>query len=189
MGVEDDKAALRRTMRKHRRGLEGLIPAAELIVDIYREAKLPTRGVVAVYARQGAELDALPLAHHLSQQGMQIAVPLVVAPNAPLGFQAVDLLNPKAPSPLSAAPGAPSVTPDLIITPLIAFDRRGYRLGQGGGFYDRTLAARRKLTPAPCAIGLAYAGQQVDRVPTDSYDQRLDGVLTEAEFIDLSGAC
>jgi 5-formyltetrahydrofolate cyclo-ligase len=73
---------------------------------------------------------------------------------------------------------AGTVTPDLIVTPLLAFDRRGGRLGQGGGYYDRTFAA----LPEAVRIGFAYAGQQVDRLPIEAHDIRLHGVLTETGY-------
>jgi 5-formyltetrahydrofolate cyclo-ligase len=69
--------------------------------------------------------------------------------------------------------------PEFLLVPLLAFDRQGYRLGYGGGYYDRTLQdlrATRDIT----AIGIAYQGQEVDSVPHESFDQRLDGVITEA---------
>ncbi len=70
------------------------------------------------------------------------------------------------------------VTPDLILTPLLAFDGAGGRLGQGGGYYDRTFAA----LPEAIRIGLAFAGQEIAAVPMASHDQRLDGVLTESGY-------
>jgi 5-formyltetrahydrofolate cyclo-ligase len=78
------------------------------------------------------------------------------------------------------------IVPEVLIVPLLAFDRRGYRLGYGGGFYDRTLAALRAAGPIT-AIGFAFAAQEVDKVPTDATDQCLDLVVTEAEvFIPAS---
>jgi 5-formyltetrahydrofolate cyclo-ligase len=70
------------------------------------------------------------------------------------------------------------VVPDVLLIPLLAFDATGYRLGYGGGYYDRTLSALRAQKPV-IAIGIAYAGQQVAAVPHEAHDQRLDGVLTE----------
>ena len=63
--------------------------------------------------------------------------------------------------------------------PLLAFDDEGYRLGYGGGFYDRTLALYRARTPGTLAVGVAFAGQQVDRIPRSAVDQRLGWVVTE----------
>ncbi len=79
------------------------------------------------------------------------------------------------PAPL---PLAEIVDPDLVITPLLAFDDFGGRLGQGGGYYDRTFAVR----PTAIRIGLAFAGQRVDRLPVEAHDIRLHGVLTEAGY-------
>jgi 5-formyltetrahydrofolate cyclo-ligase len=70
------------------------------------------------------------------------------------------------------------VEPEVLIVPLLAFDARGYRLGYGGGFYDRTLAGLRAKRPV-LAVGFAFAAQEVAEVPTDATDQRLDAVVTE----------
>lgn len=70
------------------------------------------------------------------------------------------------------------VTPDLILTPLLAFDGAGGRLGQGGGYYDRTFAA----LPEAIRIGLAFAGQEVDHLALEPHDIRLHGVLTESDY-------
>ena len=69
--------------------------------------------------------------------------------------------------------------PGFLLVPLLAFDRRGHRLGYGGGFYDRTLAG----LPGAFALGCAYAVQEVDAVPVAPYDRRLDAVATEREVI------
>ncbi|MDX1575161.1 MAG: 5-formyltetrahydrofolate cyclo-ligase, partial [Kiloniellales bacterium] len=71
-----------------------------------------------------------------------------------------------------------------VLAPLLAFDRRGYRLGYGGGFYDRTLGILRGRGEA-LAVGLAYAAQEVPAVPHDANDRRLDWIVTEAEAIRL----
>ena len=70
------------------------------------------------------------------------------------------------------------MTPDVILAPMLAFDDEGWRLGYGGGFYDRTLAALRAGGRRVAALGIAYDGQVVDKVPTGPFDMRLDGVLT-----------
>ena len=74
-----------------------------------------------------------------------------------------------------------TLTPQLVIVPLLAFDSDGYRLGQGGGYYDRTLDALRRQGSV-FAIGLAYAGQQVDRVPREAHDQPLDAIVSETGY-------
>ena len=73
------------------------------------------------------------------------------------------------------------MSPDFLFVPLLAFTARGQRLGYGGGFYDRTLNQLRAKGEV-FACGVAYAGQEVSVLPTDDHDERLDGVLTEAEF-------
>jgi 5-formyltetrahydrofolate cyclo-ligase len=81
-------------------------------------------------------------------------------------------------------PDAAAVDPDILIVPLLAFDRRGYRLGYGAGYYDMTLTALRAKKPI-VAVGIGYAAQEVDTVPITPRDVRLDLVLTEREIIDL----
>ena len=81
-------------------------------------------------------------------------------------------------------PEAPQVDPDILLVPLLAFDRAGYRLGYGGGYYDLTLAQLRSRK-AVTAVGLAYAVQEIAQVPTTPRDAVLDLVLTEREVIDL----
>ena len=75
------------------------------------------------------------------------------------------------------------LAPDVLLVPMLAFDRRGYRLGYGGGFYDRTLAELRKLKPVT-VIGVAYAEQEIDEVPVAGYDEPLDWILTERGVIE-----
>ncbi len=72
--------------------------------------------------------------------------------------------------------------PEVLVVPLLAFDRRGYRLGYGGGYYDRTLAGLRAAGPV-LAVGFAFAAQEVAAVPRDDHDQRLDLIVTEAGVI------
>ena len=84
-----------------------------------------------------------------------------------------DMAGCPAPLPLSE-----TVDPGLILCPLLAFDDQGGRLGQGGGYYDRTFAARPEIT----RIGLAYAGQAVEPLPMERHDMALDGVLTETGY-------
>lgn len=76
-------------------------------------------------------------------------------------------------------PEADILEPDVLLVPLLAFDNEGYRLGYGGGFYDRTLALCRTRTPETLAVGVAFAGQRVDRVPRSAEDERLDWIVTE----------
>jgi 5-formyltetrahydrofolate cyclo-ligase len=80
-------------------------------------------------------------------------------------------------------PDAPEVFPDILIVPLLAFDRRGHRIGYGAGYFDMTIAALRARKPV-VAAGIAFAAQEIAEVPTTPRDARLDLVLTEREVID-----
>jgi 5-formyltetrahydrofolate cyclo-ligase len=131
---------------------------------------LPDFSVVAGYEPIGSELDPRPLLASLAAYGALVILPVVVGPDAPLDFERTDRSG--------------AVTPDLIIAPLLAFDRAGGRLGQGGGHYDRTIEALRALGPL-FVIGLAYAGQEIAAVPREPHDQPLDAILTEIGYIEV----
>ncbi len=83
-------------------------------------------------------------------------------------------------------PEAREVAPDILLVPLLAFDRTGHRIGYGAGYYDMTIAALRKIKPV-IAVGIAFAAQEIDAVPVTPRDARLDLVLTERETIDFRG--
>ena len=80
---------------------------------------------------------------------------------------------------------AQTAIPDFTFVPLAAFDRRGFRIGYGGGYYDATLALLRTTNPGP-AVGIAFSCQEIDAVPDEPHDQPLDLILTEKELIDCS---
>lgn len=179
------KDDLRRAMRSRRRDLAALVPdAAERAAAHLPLQALPPFAVVAGYHALGGELSPWPVLRKLEAAGARIALPVAAEPHAPLVFRAFDPDQPlepdaaRIPSPTGAAE---ALTPELVIAPMIAFDRQGYRLGQGGGYYDRTLAALR-AEGRLFVIGLAYAGQEVDRVPRDVHDEPLDAILTESGY-------
>ncbi len=188
--LDEQKTAMRRRLRAHRRMLEASLPdAGEGALRTYQQRFGGAPQSVALYNRQGSEFDPAALADWFATQGALIALPVIVAEGQPLVFQRLgDILEPDAlfgiHQPLAHEP---LVDPDVIFVPLLGFDLTGARLGQGGGFYDRTLAVQRRRRPPPLVIGLAYAGQAVDAVPTDAFDQRLDGVLTESAYVDFTG--
>lgn len=175
-----DKAALRAKMRAIRKRLAEVGPEAAGRAASH-VADLPPGERVAVYRAMGSELDAEPLARALAASGRRLCLPVVLERDAPMIFRAWspgDPLEPDAAGCPAPLPLAEAVDPDLIVTPLLAFDETGGRLGQGGGYYDRTFAARPDVT----RIGLAYAGQAVDRLPMEAHDIRFQGVLTEAGY-------
>ena len=186
MSLALDKAAVRVAARVQRRACATASPGAALQTAALSRAFDLTHGpfgrveTVAVYRPIGAELDPGPLADELEARGCAIVLPVVVRDAAPLAFRLrTGALVPDAVGLAAPADDAGEVRPDLVVAPLLAFDATGARLGQGGGFYDRTLAALRR-SGRVFALGLAYAGQEVERAPSDELDQRLDGVLTEA---------
>ena len=137
------------------------------------------QGPLAGYMPMRTEIDPLPA---MAVYAGPVGVPVIMARATPLRFR---LWRPDAVM-VAGEFGAliPAegdwIEPAVLIVPLLAFDARGYRLGYGGGFYDRTLQglrARGRVT----AVGFAFAAQEVDAVPVDAYDQRLDAVVTERE--------
>ena len=173
-------------MRARRRDLAVLAPdAAERAAEHLPIEALPPFTVVAGYHAMGAELGPWPVLRRFQAAGARIVLPVALQPHAALVFRAFEPDQPLAPDAAeipSPTPQAETLTPDLVIAPLIAFDRDGFRLGQGGGYYDRTLQALRGGGRRLFVIGLAYAGQQVDRAPRDAYDQPLDAILTETGY-------
>src|SRR5687768_8672141 len=159
------------------------LAAAEAVLE--RVAALltgfPKTTSVAGYWPVGTELDVRHTLSHLDLIGFGCALPVVVAKGKPLTFR---IWTPQTPMERSGlgilAPAAtvPEVDPDVLLVPLLAFDRAGYRLGYGAGFYDRTLERLRRSKNVT-AVGIGFAGQEVDSVPRDQYDQPLDWLVTE----------
>ena len=175
-----DKHALRAARRARRKRLAGLDPEASLRAAEHAR-DLPPADIVAVYRAIGSELDVEALSRALVQAGRELCLPVVIERDAPMIFrrwspgEPLELDEAGVPAPF---PLAEVVDPDLIVTPLLAFDGRGGRLGQGGGYYDRTFAAR----PDALRVGFAYAGQEVNELPAETHDVRLHGVLTETGY-------
>jgi len=146
---------------------------------------LPAGAVVSAYWPMASELDPRTLMAALHDTGHPIVLPVVLGRDRPLAFRAWspgDALEPAGFGTQMPGVDKPERTPDVILAPLLAFDHRGYRLGYGGGFYDRTLALLRKRGRV-LAVGLAYAGQKVAAVPHGPNDQRLDWIVTESGAI------
>jgi 5-formyltetrahydrofolate cyclo-ligase len=153
-------------------------------------AKIASHGIAFADPRPGAtvsgfsaigeELDPMPLMLRLDELGHDLALPVMQGKAKPLLFrrwQPGDAMAAKTWGILEPLPSAPLAEPDVILVALLAFDARGYRLGYGGGFFDRTIAAARSNRKI-IAIGLAYDEQEVEEVPHLAYDERLDWVLT-----------
>ncbi|MEJ2124890.1 MAG: 5-formyltetrahydrofolate cyclo-ligase [Alphaproteobacteria bacterium] len=135
--------------------------------------------VVAAYFPVRGEFDCLPLLARLATDGWRTALPAVPTEDGPLIFRA---WTPGAPLSQGKfrisepAEGAPIVQPTVVLTPLLAFDAAGQRLGYGRGYYDQTLASLRRINTVT-AIGLAFDEQEVAQVPAEHHDERLDWIL------------
>lgn len=172
-----EKAAFRAEMLARRTGLfaKGQGEAARHL----REALGPHQGqVLAGYMPMRTEID--PLAAMAAHQA-PVGVPVILGPDQALKFRewtpgcAMVEGAFKAFIPVEGV----WIEPEVLIVPLLAFDARGFRLGYGGGFYDRTLEALRAKRPT-LAVGFAFGAQEVDAVPIEDTDQRLDVIVTEA---------
>jgi len=186
-----DKTALRTRMRALRRLLaEGTPDAAERAARRLPLSRFSRFRIVAAYRPQGSELDPLPVLEAILGFDPGFATPVLpvaLDKTSPLSFRywnPQDRLVPDAFGIPSPPPSAPPLVPNLVIAPMLAFDRRGGRLGQGAGHYDRTLANLRKVRPV-FMLGLAFAGQELDAIPQERHDQRLDAILTETEYIEV----
>ncbi|HUS96907.1 MAG TPA: 5-formyltetrahydrofolate cyclo-ligase [Hyphomicrobiaceae bacterium] len=145
---------------------------------------------VSSYVAIGTELDPAVTNSALVGAGCRICLPVVPGKGMPLVFRRWEPGDQLIDRPFGLRePGSEAdvVVPDLLLVPLLAFDRMGYRLGYGGGYYDRTLKVLRSShvqSRAQCrAIGLAFDQQEVDVVPHAVYDERLDAIATPSGII------
>lgn len=139
-----------------------------------------TPGIVSGFIPYQSEITTIPLLNALRRGGWRTAMPVVIAQGLPLLFRAWapgEALVPGVWGIPMPPETAPEVLPDVLLVPLLAFDREGYRLGYGGGFYDRTLADARKSRHVT-AVGVAFDEQRLDAVPHVDYDEPLDWLLT-----------
>jgi 5-formyltetrahydrofolate cyclo-ligase len=148
---------------------------------------VPSGAVVAGYSPIRSEIDPTPLMRLLAAQGAQLALPVIVARDAPLIFRVWSPGVERVRGPLGILeppPEAISVIPDILLVPLAAFDRSGHRIGYGAGHYDRSFAQLRALK-AIIAVGVAFGLQEINAVPMQPHDVALDYVLTETRWFDF----
>lgn len=135
----------------------------------------------AGYRAMRGELDVMEIFKVMARYEKQTCLPCVT-PEKSLIYRSWKLNDPLTRHPLGMEEpltDAPVLTPAVILCPLLAFDGEGYRLGYGGGYYDRTMEAMRAGDNPPLFIGVGFSMQEVELVPTDARDAPLDGVLTE----------
>ena len=146
--------------------------------------------IVAGFMPMKSEINPLPLMRKLAGAGARLALPAIAGRGKPLIMRAYafgdefargqwGIREPK--------PEAPEVVPDILIVPLACFDRRGQRIGYGAGYYDMTIHALRAKKPI-VTVGIAFAAQEIPKVPATDHDEALDFVLTEREVIVIGGA-
>ena len=186
--LDTAKKKLRVTAEKER-GLidsKSAVAAGHSIAERFFDSWSPTLGsVISAFWPFRGEIDIRPLMRALCNRGYTVALPGTVSIGKPLLFREWDSqshLEMGAYGIPSPSPEAALVSPDWLLTPLLAFDVSGYRLGYGGGFYDITicnLAKKKKIY----AIGVAYDSQEITSVPRNDKDQRLDAILTEKRTI------
>ncbi len=192
MPVAQDKKALRARMRKLRRGISGA-EAGNRLCRIFqaavREMGLdPANGPTALYVPIDGEIDTTPLAKMLRSAGHRLCLPVVTGKDAPLRFRlwpAGSRLTPGIGGAQEPSDGMPEMTPVGVVAPVVAFDWNGFRLGMGGGFYDRTLFALR-ASGRVLAVGAAHEEQYAQDLPKADHDQRLDWIVTDKRAVSVA---
>jgi 5-formyltetrahydrofolate cyclo-ligase len=180
--LEAAKADARMLMRAERAAIDPRDASLKLIENFPLE--LARLSPVAGYWPVGGEIDGRPLLAALARAGRVVALPRMESRSGPARFiawQGAEALTADAFGVPSPPAGGADLSPRLILTPLLAFDRIGRRLGQGGGHYDRIISLHR--AHGAVAVGLAYAEQEMGQVPAGPHDALLDWVVTPKEAI------
>lgn len=180
---DEDNTAWRRQLRRDMVARRAALSNTEhdalsaRIAD-HLAAALPRPRIVAFCWPIKHEPDLRAAIDRWRDQGTQAALPVVMAEATPLAFRAWDVDTPLAPDRygIPTPTAGEFVVPDLILLPLNGFDGAGYRLGYGGGYFDRTLAA---LHPRPLAVGVGFEINRVDSIRPEIHDQRLDWLVSE----------
>ncbi len=190
--IQTEKEQLRREAMARRDALppDARQAAAEAIAARQFPLAIMPGMIVSGFMSLKNEINPLPLMRKLAGQGARLALPLVAGRGKPLIMREWVFGQPlvagvwgiREPKPEAAV-----VDPDILLVPLLAFDRAGHRIGYGAGYYDLTLTQLRARNPV-IAVGLAFAAQEVAAVPATPRDARLDLVLTEREVLDLRGS-
>jgi len=190
--IQTEKEQLRREAMARRDALppDARQAAAEAIAARQFPLAIMLGMIVSGFMSLKNEINPLPLMRKLAGQGARLALPVVAGRGKPLIMREWVFGEPlvagvwgiREPKPEAAV-----VDPDILLVPLLAFDRAGHRIGYGAGYYDLTLTQLRARNPV-IAVGLAFAAQEVAAVPATPRDARLDLVLTEREVLDLRGS-
>lgn len=173
-------------MRALRQGLSLSMAERQALIDLFFAHIAPSKGsVIAGYWPAGGECDARVIMGESLRRGYQCALPVVQRGSRILRFSsyANESVLQSGVFGIHEPAGQGDIMPDIVIVPLLAFDGQGHRLGQGGGYYDATLAVLRAQKPV-IAVGLAYAQQECQdgAFVVEDHDQKLDWILTPAQM-------
>jgi len=178
------KKMLREAMKEKRALLFQQYPAVgEKIIPLFFEAfDFPLNLTVGGYWPIGSEFDIRPLLNTLINKGFRCALPCI----APEGmifrlWKPMDFLHPGKFNMLEPPCESPLVVPDVLLVPLLAFDKEGHRLGYGQGHFDKFLHQHKAVT-----VGIGFKGQEVERIPRQPHDFSLDYILTENGVLKLT---
>ncbi|MDA8716966.1 5-formyltetrahydrofolate cyclo-ligase [Alphaproteobacteria bacterium] len=177
------KAAYRKLAARNRNHLAASKTNAAPLLATHAECLIERfgKGIYAAYFPIRSELSPLDLLARLANLGCVTALPVTPAEGQPLRFHhwAIGDRLDGGPYGTKQPPSdQPLCRPDVILAPMLAFDSAGWRLGYGGGFYDRTLAVLKGAGHCLSVIGIAYDGQKLDKIPVGPYDMPLDAVLS-----------
>jgi 5-formyltetrahydrofolate cyclo-ligase len=187
-----DSAAFRALVRRERIAARLALPAtaharASAAIEAHLESLLAQRApqTIAFCWPLRQEFDCRPLVGRLLDRGWRAAQPVVLAPATPMVFRpwlpATPMTEDRHGIPIPA--GDVTVLPDVVLLPLVAFDAQGFRIGYGGGYFDRTLAT---LSPKPFSVGVGFELARIDSVRPEPHDIPLDAIVTEAGCLTLA---
>lgn len=180
-----EKRKLRQTMLARRRGLAhaAMLSANQSVARHYGDHPiLAFAPSLAGYIAIQGELDVLPVFDAMQRFRKITALPCITE-GGNLQFRTWSrgepLVRHVSLNVQEPAATAPTIIPTVVLVPLLAFDGDGYRLGYGAGYYDRTMQQMRQFPTPPLFIGVGHSAQEVDQIPVEPHDERLDGILTE----------
>jgi 5-formyltetrahydrofolate cyclo-ligase len=184
------KAALRADAMARRDAMSAGARAAGSAVIVDRALAIiePLKpSVVAVYRAIRTEVVPDAIVDWALERGLVVVLPAIEDASTLVfrRYRPGDPLVPAGLGTVSPARDAPHIDPDVIVTPMVAFDRLGTRLGHGRGYYDRGILALHAKGLRPALVGVAFAVQEVAAIPSESHDIRMDWIVTENETIDL----
>lgn len=187
-----DKSGNKTELRQYVRGQLAGLSAEEMALfdtqiasSFFTSQKFMPQSSIACYMPLKGEVSCRSILQTLGNQGHVICLPVVTGRQDALTFRQYktgDTLERGKLGPLEPLPGAREIIPDVLIIPMMGFNKQKFRLGYGTGFYDRTLTAFRQIKPIR-TIGLAYGVQEISDLEVEPHDMPLDVVITEKEII------